>query len=282
MSDKASNIPQVMFSVRAYQLLLNAYPAKFQQEYGPHMAQVFQDCCLRAVRQGRINGMARLWVVTLLDFIRSVFEQHLQQEIDMSKSNFIKLSGWAFVLGAVLFLIFFVGHFLESIHSGYYWRLNRFFNQTAYTLSFFVSLIPFAIGMLGLRARYGETIGSLGRKILLTGAIAPVISYIGSLLVETDDGYWAVSMAGILLLFTCLTFFGVLATRRKPLLRWNSLPIIAGILFPVFFLISTNDVVLARQYAEFVFPIMVIQSIALIILGYVLQADIIEETFPAD
>lgn len=245
------------------------------------MAQVFRDCCLRAVRQGKGNEMLKLWAMTLFDFIRSVVEQHLKKETDMSKPQFIRLSGWAFMLGAVLFLVFFIGHFLEATHSVYYWRLNRFFNQTAYTLSFFVSLIPFAIGMLGLWARYGETIGSLGRTILLIGALAPALSYIGSLLVETDDGYWVVSMAGNLLLFTCLTLFGVLATQRKPLLRWNSLPIIAGILFPVFFLFSTNGFVLARQYAEFVFPIMAIQSIALIVLGYVLQADVVEETSPA-
>lgn len=274
MIGQRTELPIVAFSVRVYQALLVAYPTRFQQEYGSQMVQVFRDCCLRTVRQGGTNGMASLWMVTLLDLFRSLIEEHTQKETDMTKSKFIRLSGWAFILGAVLFLVFFIGHFLEAIHSGYYWRLNEFFNHTAYTLSFFVSLIPLAVGMLGLLARYGESAGSPGRIILLVGAITPVIAYIGILLVKTNDGYWIVSMAGNLILFTCLTMFGVLAVRRKLLPYWNSLPILAGVFFPIFFLISANNFVLVRQYAEIVFPMMAIQGIALIVLGYNLKSDV--------
>ena len=73
MSTRRAEPPIIALSVRVYQALMLAYPTTFQQEYGSHMAHVFRDCCLRAFRQGGANGMARLWLFTLLDFIHSIF-----------------------------------------------------------------------------------------------------------------------------------------------------------------------------------------------------------------
>jgi len=103
MIRKSQDITSVVFSVRVYQLLLNAYPTKFQQEYGSQMVQVFQDCCLRALRQGGTNGMVKLWAITLLDLIQSIVSEHMHKETDMSKSQLIRFSGWAFILGSFSF-----------------------------------------------------------------------------------------------------------------------------------------------------------------------------------
>ncbi|OGO37121.1 MAG: hypothetical protein A2W35_07280 [Chloroflexi bacterium RBG_16_57_11] len=43
-----------------FRLLLFAYPARFRCEYGPHLAQTFRECCLRALRQAGPPGMLRL------------------------------------------------------------------------------------------------------------------------------------------------------------------------------------------------------------------------------
>ena len=94
MRSRSTDLPIVAFSTSLYRLLLTAYPAQFQQEYGPQMVQVFQDCCLRALRQGGTNGMVRLWAVTLLDLIQSVISEYRQKEVDMSKSQLIKFSGY--------------------------------------------------------------------------------------------------------------------------------------------------------------------------------------------
>jgi hypothetical protein len=83
MIRKSQDITSVVFSVRVYQLLLNAYPTKFQQEYGSHMLHVFEDCCLRAARQSGANGMLKWWAVTLLDLIQSVISEHTQKETTM-------------------------------------------------------------------------------------------------------------------------------------------------------------------------------------------------------
>jgi hypothetical protein len=83
MINKSTNSPIVAVSVKIYQALLAVYPIAFQQEYGLQMVQTFQDCCLRAVRQGGTNGILRLWAITLLDFIQSVISEHTQKETTM-------------------------------------------------------------------------------------------------------------------------------------------------------------------------------------------------------
>jgi hypothetical protein len=262
MSDKTSNISQVAFSMRVYQLLLKAYPAKFRQEYGADMTQVFQDCCLRAVRQGGRNGMIRLWVFTLLDFIRSVFEQHLQKETDMSKSTFVKLSGWSFILGSFAFITILSGSFAGSL----------------------IGSILMAIGMLGLRARYGEMVGSLGRNILLIGVVGMVLTYVSLSVLWEVEAMYLLPFAGPAVLLVGLTLFGLVALVRKPLPHVNWLPLIAGIwypvvFFPIFFYALMNN----GAWPENDLPwapiqgILLLQFLALCILGVILQSDAPEE-----
>ena len=77
MIEKPMDIPQVSLSVRIYRLLLVAYPAKFNQEYGPHMLQVFGDYCAHVFRQNGAQGVFRLWAITLFDLVQSLIEEHL-------------------------------------------------------------------------------------------------------------------------------------------------------------------------------------------------------------
>jgi len=111
MMDKSTNITSVMLSISIYQLLLRAYPAKFQQEYGSHMAQAFRDCCLRAFHSGGTSGLAKLWLVTLLDFIQSIVSEHKQKETQMNKTKILKLIGsFLIIAGLTLFSATFGSH----------------------------------------------------------------------------------------------------------------------------------------------------------------------------
>jgi len=62
-------------SYRIYDLLLRAYPAKFRDEYGPPMAQVFRDCHRAEKRRGKLAG---LWLRTLLDVVHSAPQEHIE------------------------------------------------------------------------------------------------------------------------------------------------------------------------------------------------------------
>lgn len=268
----------VTFSVRVYQILLAAYPSRFQQEYGPHMVQVFQDCCLRTIRQRGTSGMLKLWMTTLLDLVQSVVTEHMQKETQMSremKPEDIRRAGWGLILGAISFVL---GIFLAIIeYSNGNWSLFALLSLV------FVSLPLLVFGVLGLRNRYGEKVGSFGRSILLIGAIlGPVTSVIGFFLMAIDP-LWFVIYAGPAVLFICLALFGVAALRTKPMPRWNALPVIAGLSYPAIIIFYIITSVMTGDWSSSSVPsvlyiiLITIQGIALLALGYILKADVPEE-----
>ena len=77
MIGKPMDVPLVSLSVRVYRLLLVTYPAKFKQEYGSQMLQVFGDYCAHVFRQNGAQGVFRLWAITLFDLVQSLIEEHL-------------------------------------------------------------------------------------------------------------------------------------------------------------------------------------------------------------
>jgi hypothetical protein len=281
MISKSEEYPGVAVSVRIYRALLSAYPAKFQQEYGPHMLQVFRDCCLRVTRQGGTNGMLKLWAVTLLDLLQSVVSEHRQKEIEMKKEmkpQDIRMAGWALMLGS---MVFFLGVFIGALQDDNWYVMIA--------LVALISMPLLAFGLLGLRRRYGDQVGGFGKNILLIGAVfGSLISIIGYFIEvgPFDMGYyslWTLILIGPGLLFACLALFGVIALFKKPLPRWNILPILAGLWLSIRwlpFMITTlltdempADV--ALSIADTVFTIL--QGVSLIALGYILKSDVPEE-----
>jgi hypothetical protein len=268
----------VTFSVKLYQVLLAAYPSRFQQEYGPHMVQVFQDCCLRTVRQSGPNGMLKLWGITLLDLTQSVISEYMQKETQMKremKPEDIRRAGWALILGAISFVL---GIFLAIIeYSNGNWSLFALLTLV------FVSLPLLVFGVLGLRTRYGKKVGRFGRSILLIGAIlGPVTSVIGFFF-RSIDPLWFVIYAGPAVLFICLTLFGIAAIFTKPLPRWNTLPVLAGLSYPAIIIFYIITSVMTGDWSGSNVPdaayiiLVTIQGIALLALGYLLKADVPEE-----
>jgi len=197
----------------------------------------------------------------------------------MNKSNFIRLSGWALIIGAFCSYLFFPLYYLNSTGV----NVDRFMAGwgISYDLSFYWSPIVLAIGMFGLWVRYGEIVGKLGKAFLLISPVGILISYFGLTQTNIYEQDAVVSSAGVLMLMTCLALFGALALITKPLPRWNGLPIIAGVGFPAFFLYSAiagtmNESSFLSQFAILVL-IVTIQFIALVMLGYMLQANVTDD-----
>ena len=284
MINKSVDPPIIVFSVKIYKVILAAYPVKFRKEYGPHMSQVFRDCCLRAFHQNRTNGMLKLWALTLLDLLRSLIEEHLQRETSMTKSKFIRLSGWSLMIGAVAFSISTVSARVESNFYDPYMRLNIFvFYNTGLVLALWISTILLAVGGLGLRVRYGAQAGFSGKNFLLIGAIAgPTIGLLGVIGAIARVIMWAEFLlyAGNVVLLACLTIFGISILREKPLPRWNGLPFLAGFWFPVLLpsmMIANANGAPGSMVLNIAKGVLLLQSIALFILGYMLQANVSEE-----
>ncbi|MGI8839090.1 MAG: hypothetical protein ACR2H4_21000 [Pyrinomonadaceae bacterium] len=69
---------------RVYGLLLRGYPTPFRSDYGKDMAQLFRDCYLREKRRGGLSRLGLFWFRTLLDFMRTVPREHLE---NLGKEN---------------------------------------------------------------------------------------------------------------------------------------------------------------------------------------------------
>ncbi len=71
-------------ATQLYGLLLRGYPTAFRTEYGTQMAQLFRDCYLAEKRDGSLQRLALFWFRTLLDFIRTAPQEHLE---NLGKEN---------------------------------------------------------------------------------------------------------------------------------------------------------------------------------------------------
>jgi hypothetical protein len=197
-----------------------------------------------------------------------VFEERLRKEIDMSKSQLIKSSGWAFIASAFAFITILNGSDALTIPGSE------------------ISAILLAVGLLGLRARYGEQVGSFGRDILLLGASGPILllvviamGFSGILTTpQITEGLWVLLFGGPAISLLGLTLFGLVAFRSKPMPRLNWLPFFAGIWYPVTYtLFSLHDIshngVFPEQYLPALVLLAVLQFLALCLLGFILVID---------
>ena len=186
----------------------------------------------------------------------------------MSKSELIKLSGWAFIAGAFAFITLLSGSDPIAIPGSV------------------VSSILLAVGMSCLWAAYSETVGLFGRSFLLLGVLGPVLWFIVIVsmpiirVTETQvkEGLWVLIFVGPAISLLGLTLFGLTALQSKPMPRLNWLPVFAGIWYPVTYtLFSVYDIshkgVVPDQYLPALALIVAIQFLTLCILGFVLIDD---------
>jgi len=272
MESRLIDITPVALSVWVYRMLLKTYPVRFQQEYGSDMLQVFRDCCLRTVHRSGPDGLAKLWLVTLLDLIQSVVSEHLHKEIEMKKEmrpEDIRRAGWMLMAGGVIFV--------SAVYS----------IQIAWELAmplYLLSMILLVIGLLGFRNRYSEKVGGWGFILLLGVILGSLTSIVGLVGGWVDENLGFYIFAGPALLFICLSVFGLGALFAKPLPRWNVLPLIAGLGYPIFFVaaffIAESNGWTSWMRASTIVDhaLLILPGIALMALGYILKSDVPEET----
>jgi hypothetical protein len=191
----------------------------------------------------------------------------------MSKSHLIKLSGWAFILGAFGFITILSNSAPGSV----------------------ISTLLLVVGMLSLRAGYGENVGRFGGNILLIGVIGPILlgiviaflalMYRSGNLTNAEveaKGLWILIFGGPAISLLGLTLFGLAALSSKPMARFNWLPVFAGIWYPVFYFflagyLLAHNGVYPGQYQMAFNMIHLIQFLALCVLGSILVSDTSEK-----
>lgn len=186
----------------------------------------------------------------------------------MSKS--IRSSGWVFILAGFSFATILTGSDPLAIPGSV------------------IGSILLAVGMSGLRARYGERAGSFGRTMLLIGVSGPIVWCIAIAcmvvmglsgivtVAQVEKGLWIVIFGGPAISLLGLILFGLSALFRKPLPRLNWLPVFAGIWYPaVYFFLAgylfTHDGEYPGQYHAAMQMIFFIQFLALCVFGIVLN-----------
>jgi hypothetical protein len=190
----------------------------------------------------------------------------------MNNSNFIRLSGWLMILGAIAFL--------PGAIAMLFWDSQTVGgNDPSMQLAAFAVFwapILLAVGMLGLRARF-----KIGGGVLLFGtALGGLLVIVGTLVqfltpdYSVSGTYYGVWLGGVLVLNTCLSIFGILALIQKPLPRWNWLPLVAGAWI---LLLPLLGGIIGSPSSPVIIAILVIMTIAQVMLGYILQADAPQE-----
>lgn len=288
MRDSTADAVSVSWSVQLYRLFLVLYPTSFRREYGPHMLQVFRDCSIRTYRRRGPSGMLSLWALTLLDLLRSMVEQHLQRETFMSRNTLVRLSGWAMVIGGAATGIGFL-LFMLSEQYGIVSLAKGGVSEILLLVAFFYGPALVGLGLFGVRARFGRTVGSLGEGALLMGGIGGTAlivlgDVVQSLPNNLDDNGFVFFMLGLFMVFVALEVYGVFAFIRRPQTRWNALALVAGMPLTITAVIvamagpgGNGPGRLPEPWATLFALSFAVMGVALVMLGYLVQADLPEE-----
>jgi len=277
---KAAGDPQpVIYSVQLYRALLAAYPSEFRTNYAEPMVQVFRDACRRACREGGSVALIALWARTTLDMIMTVIEEHARRGVHMTREKFIKLTGWAMILGAFLFMVGWLAANRPEYnqYNAASLPIDRFANLAGIPLAA-LGLVLISLGLLGMLLRYGSKAGG-SRLWLGLGAVSGLVSAVGAVWMGVDDSGpgWYLFFLGLFFQFSALALFGVVNLRHRLLPRWNGLPLLAGVWLPGIILLSglfelTTGTMLDSPQA--VFNLLWLFSLLMIAgLGYLLQSD---------
>ena len=192
----------------------------------------------------------------------------------MNNSSFIRLSGWALIIGAFAFLPGAIGMLSwEGESTG---STPVIMQLVAFAV--FLAPLLMVLGMLGLRARY-----KIGGGFLLFGAIVGGLMVIVGILVQfltpdysVSETYYNVWLGGVVILNVCLLLFGFVALFEKPFPRWNWLPLVAGASLPIIPLLAR--ITGGSPSSPIIMAVLVIMAVAQAMLGYMLQANVTEET----
>jgi len=190
----------------------------------------------------------------------------------MNKSNFIRLSGWSFIIGAIAFLPGAIGMLFYGSQT-IDWNAPL---MQLVAFAVFWAPILLAVGILGLRTRY-----KIGGGVLLFGvALGGLLVLVGTLVqfltpdYSVSDTYYYVWVGGVLVLNLCLSIFGVMALIQKPLPRWNWLPLVTGAWILLLMLLAG---IIGSPSPPIIITVLVMMTMAQVMLGFILQADVTDE-----
>lgn len=281
MRENGRDPQSVTLSVRVYRRMISAYPHNFRREYSQPMLQAFRDSCRQAYLEGGAPALPVLWMRTGLDYLKTIVEEYARGGTAMTREKFYKLSGWALMLAAFAFITGFSIGGGETAYDDPLGGSDGFYEYGQLIL-IPAALFLYTVGMGGMLARYGSASGGLGKIGLVIATIGSALSFLGSiplyaLLAQWMGPWWNIMIYSLMGMLVGLSLFGVAALRTKPLGKWNALPLLTAVWFPlIFFIAGTlgylgNDTTGIEDYMALVALIfMIAGSFG---LGFILQKD---------
>jgi hypothetical protein len=232
---------RISLSVRVYRGLLRTYPREFRQEYGEAMVQVFRDLCLRSGEA----GLFRVWGRALLDYAVSLVSEHMERGMEMTKTKWIQLSGWALAASGFLLMAGFAASSRPDYnpYNAAAWPIDPILNRMAGVL-ITVAMLLMSAGLAGLLERFQEKASRLGLGGLFIGSFAGLIGAVGAVGMGffQNGPWWNGFMFGLLGVNLGLALFGIDCLRQHLFARWNGLPLAIGSVFLAFGLAMTGPI----------------------------------------
>jgi len=223
------------FSEKLFSRLLVLYPRGYREEFGPHMSQLFKDCSREALAVRGTTGLITLWLATLPDLFKTAFEENFKEITHMSKEKFYRLGKWAFVLGALLFLLaFVVGAMETSTYDplGGPDALIEYFNLGVGP----TAMLLFFVGIAALRGAYGDAAGFTAKTMLSVAAIGALVGGVGAIglrLMLSGEPWWYLFFGGAMFMLLGIGVFGLACMQRKVLPGLGWLFAVGGLTLPL-------------------------------------------------
>lgn len=274
------NSRTILISVQFYTFMVRFYPAAFRKAYGELMVQLFQDRCRLTYQHNSIFGISALWVHTLADYLLTVFEQYANRGVMMTKSSWIKISGWFLATSSLFFLTAIIASNRPQYNEFNFLSkpVDKILNRIEAPFMI-ISLLFITIGLLGLTGRFGnkaDKTGKIGLGLALLGGSSSSIGSIGLSLLDQEP-FWILIMAGTFFIFLGLGLFGINCLRAKFFSHWNSVPLIISIPWTITILVAfLLDVVLGLSIVipnVLYFLILILSFGGLTLVGYLVFSE---------
>lgn len=157
----------------------------------------------------------------------------------MTKHTFYQMSGWAMIVGPIIFM---VGGWAKNRppYNSYSFAslpIDRYAVPAATPL-LVLGMLMMCFGIIGLMLRYVRKMDMAG-ILLGIGILAGLASTVGMVGLGINDSspWWEIFILGMSVQYLALALFGFISLRYKLLPRWNGLPVL-GLWLPILLLLS--------------------------------------------
>lgn len=97
-------------SDRLFRKLIYVYSPEHRRKFGGEMAQVFRDLCVEVYRREGAAGLAKLWLGTFFDLLKTAIEQRVGMLLLPTHRETVAIGGWSAVAGGLITLGFAATH----------------------------------------------------------------------------------------------------------------------------------------------------------------------------